>query len=442
MEPFRILSLDGGGTWALLQIMALQKIYSEHTLGHEVLKDFDLVAANSGGSIAAGGLVTNLPLSEVLEYFCDKSKCSRIFNPLPFAIVRGKPFRYLFHRFVRRFLPIGAKYRTKEKLRGLNEVLTHGDRIFKTREGKKITSPDYQLWQIPGKIRESAESGGKSPHFLICGFNYGRRRAKFFRSNIASLASGSPGPEKVTLAEAIHASTNAPVSFFISPAEVGGALYWDGAIAGFNNPVLAAVTEALANGIEASRIQVLSLGTGTIALPPAGENSQSDDADLLHRPHESTLFGDVAQLSTSILDDPPDTATFVAHIILSPKGLVSTAAGAMENPVVRMAPVVRPGRSAPGQKWTLPTGFTKEEFMGLVNLDLDATTPEQTALLSKLGRAWIAGDVVNQAIRENADFEPDIGHRRFAGALKHWRELLAIGSAGASPVATTTAAGA
>jgi hypothetical protein len=114
----------------------------------------------------------------------------------------------------------------------------------------------------------------------------------------------------------------------------------------------------------------------------------------------------------------------------------------MENPVVRMAPVVRPARSAPGQKWTLPTGFTKEEFMGLVNLDLDATTPEQTALLSKLGRAWIAGDVVNQAIRENADFEPDIGHRRFAGALKHWRELLAIGSAGASPSATTTASGA
>jgi len=432
MQPYRILSLDGGGTWALIQVMALQRIYGEDTPGHEILKDFDLVAANSGGSITAGGLVTNLPLSEILGYFCDNTKCSRIFNPIPFALVRGRPFRYLFHRLVRRILPIGAKYRTKEKLRGLNEVLTESDRVFKTREGKKITSPEYQLWQIPDKIRESGESGGKSPHFLICGFNYDRRRAKFFRSNTRSLSSGSPGPEKVTLAEAIHASTNAPVNFFISPAEVGDTLYWDGAIAGFNNPVLAAVTEAVANGVDASCIQVLSLGTGTVALPPRKKGNGGDDPDLLQEPHVSTLFGDVAQLSTSILDDPPDTATFVSHIILSPKGLLVTAAGAMENPVVRMAPVVRPRRGAPDQKWTLPNGFTKDEFLGLVNLDLDATTPEQIALLTKLGRAWIGGEVSNQAIRENANFEPDIGHGTFAEALSHWQALMAIPSSPAA----------
>ncbi len=53
MKKFKILSLDGGGTWALLQVRALQLIYGPSVKGHEVLKDFDLVAANSGGSITA-----------------------------------------------------------------------------------------------------------------------------------------------------------------------------------------------------------------------------------------------------------------------------------------------------------------------------------------------------------------------------------------------------
>ena len=49
---FRILSLDGGGSWALIQVRALQAIYGDpDKKGHEILSDFDMVAANSGGSI-------------------------------------------------------------------------------------------------------------------------------------------------------------------------------------------------------------------------------------------------------------------------------------------------------------------------------------------------------------------------------------------------------
>jgi hypothetical protein len=437
-KPYRILSLDGGGTWALMQVMALQQLYSEHAHGHEVLKDFDLVAANSGGSITAGGLVTNLPLSEILGYFCEDSMRSRIFNPLPFALAWGSPFQYIFHKFVRAILPVGAKYRTKEKLRGLNEVLQHSDHVFRTKQGKKITDPDYELWEIPDRIRESRESGGKSPDFLIVGFNYDRRRAKFFRSNPNSLSSGSPGPEHASLSEAIHASTNAPVNFFVSPAVVANSLFWDGAIAGLNNPVLAGVTEALANGIEESCIQVLSLGTGTISLPAHTKDARADAPYLLQKRRHSTLFGDVAELSTSILDDPPDTATFVSHVILSPSGLVTKSTNPMENPVVRMAPVVRPMRTSHHEKWTLPTGFTKEEFLGLVDLDLDATTPEEIALLTKLANAWIAGDIRNQAIREDAYYDPDIGHATFGEAMSHWKALKAIGPC---PTVVTQASG-
>lgn len=421
MKPYRILSLDGGGTWALVQVMALQKIYSGKTRGHDVLKDFDLVAANSGGAITLGGLVANLPLDEVLGYFGTASQRARIFNPLPFAFEEGaRPFRYLWHRFMRRILPIGAKYGTREKLRGLQHVLTESPSVHVTREGKKITAEDYKFWEIPGKI---AENTGKSPDFLICAFRYDRRRAKFFRSNSESLSGGSNNKENATLCEAIHASANPPVNYFLDPAKVGDDEYWDGAVAGLNNPVLAAVTEALANGHDPRSIQILSIGTGTVVLP--SPNEDTDDAALLMAKHTSTLFGDLAQISTSILDDPPDTATYISHVVLSPKGLKSGGAGLMESPIVRMTPAVRP-MLGPEGKWTLPKGFGKTEFEALMKLDLDATTPAEIKLLEKLGKAWIAGDIANQGIREGAKFECQIGHSRFGDAHAHWKKLMAL----------------
>src|SRR4051794_26260797 len=42
---FRILSLDGGGSWALIQVRALIELCGEATQGHEVLRQFDLAAA-------------------------------------------------------------------------------------------------------------------------------------------------------------------------------------------------------------------------------------------------------------------------------------------------------------------------------------------------------------------------------------------------------------
>src|SRR5947209_4112016 len=81
--PYRILSLDGGGTWELIQVKALIRIYGDNTTGHTVLRDFDLVAANSGGSIVAAALACNLPLSQILGEFKDESWRQKIFVPLP-----------------------------------------------------------------------------------------------------------------------------------------------------------------------------------------------------------------------------------------------------------------------------------------------------------------------------------------------------------------------
>jgi hypothetical protein len=321
---------------------------------------------------------------------------------------------------------VGAKYRTKQKLSGLEDVLTRSPRIFKTKDDKAITDASYALCQIPDKIRENPDNRGHSPEFLICAFSYDHRRAKFFRSETKNLVTGPQQPDDATLCQAIHASTNAPVNFFVSPARVGHRRYWDGAVAALNNPALAAVTEALAKGIHARRIQVLSLGTGTVSLPPDDKKNSAECEGLLQPRPESTLFGDVAELSTSVLDDPPDMATYVAHVVLS-SGRLLSGLGPMEGPFVRMTPLVRPIQVEP-RHWALPKTITKDEFTRLVGLDLDATSAEDIALLTKLAEAWIAGDIANQAIHETSDFEADIGERTFADALQHWRNLRMVES--------------
>ena len=53
--PFRVLSLDGGGSWALIEVRTLITLFGENATGHQVLRNFDLVAANSGGSLVLAG---------------------------------------------------------------------------------------------------------------------------------------------------------------------------------------------------------------------------------------------------------------------------------------------------------------------------------------------------------------------------------------------------
>jgi patatin-like phospholipase/acyl hydrolase len=54
---YRILSLDGGGAWAIIEARALIGLYGIDTAGHDVLRRFHLVAENSGGSLVLAGLV-------------------------------------------------------------------------------------------------------------------------------------------------------------------------------------------------------------------------------------------------------------------------------------------------------------------------------------------------------------------------------------------------
>ena len=110
---YRILSMDGGGSWALIEIRALIELYSPTTTGHEVLGDFDLVAANSGGSMVLGGLLEDLALKDLLGYYEDETLRRAVFSPTS----------NWFYLLLNRLIGIGPKYSTDNKLATLQKML-------------------------------------------------------------------------------------------------------------------------------------------------------------------------------------------------------------------------------------------------------------------------------------------------------------------------------
>jgi hypothetical protein len=411
MSKYKILSLDGGGSWAMIQIKALQVLYGADAKGHEVLKDFDLVIANSGGSIAMAAMLKNLPLSYILtNYYLKSAVLKTIFVELPFFNL-GK----LLNKF-----GAGPKYSAAKKLPGFQKLL----------DDVSMGNGALALGNTP--IVELPKLFGGKTNFVIMAFDYDSRKEVFFRSNVASKAqsSGSVGVfSSVTLAEAIHASSNAPIQFFDAPAmfTINGVMrnFWDGAMGGYNNPVAAGVIEALSVGVKTSDICVLSIGTGNTMLPVKNTTTRSAVSNDLYREIKKPgLLNDIAEEGTCIVDDPPDAASFIAYCLL---GNIPAANDAGSN-IVRLNPLVQPVIDNAGL-WNYPTynapdGSPKinpKEFVKLVNMDLAAIEQDQVELINKLGDAWIKDEVNNQGIRHNPDTTIDIGYGKFTEAIAAWK---------------------
>lgn len=401
-RPYRILSLDGGGSWALIQVRALQKIFShlpEDASGHEILQNFDLVAANSGGSIVAGGLLEGMSLKQINDLFTNEAQ-------------RKKIFVSLLDRPVTKLIGIGPRYSTPEKLVGLRGVFGNfGDRT---------------LPEITAEIKEKAQaSGGRATDVLIASFDYDRKRAVYFRSNMASYAATfTQAGLQPTLAEAIHASSNAPINYFDRPAETSVGRFWDGGVAGLNNPVFAAVIEALANGIAPERIQVMSIGTGGVVLPMK--------SDLIDRPLalvmvEPSFTEDLSNMAGSILDDPPDAATFHSHVALNQPIPVRVEQTPVNGSVFRFNPQVQPIvlRDNTGMlNYSCPPDYTEEEFDKLSNLGMDAVDQSEVDMIVKFCDAWLNDQMPNQPIRANANLECEIGFNLFSQGLRLWNDMV------------------
>src|SRR5215470_6123669 len=108
---YRILTLDGGGSWALLQAMALKALAGDLP-GRQILGRFDLAVANSGGSIVLGALIKDLKPTEIVALFRDGAQRRRIFKLLPFG-----------QRLTNETLGVGPQYGTDDKRDGIARVL-------------------------------------------------------------------------------------------------------------------------------------------------------------------------------------------------------------------------------------------------------------------------------------------------------------------------------
>ena len=387
----RILSLDGGGTWALLQAMALGSLYGDATPGREILRRFDYVAAKSGGNIVLGGLLNDWPPEKIAGLFLDEQTRKTIF------VARGWGI----------FRPGVARWSTAGKLEGLQTVLGDGT-----------------LAELAAQVPRDA---GRPPlQIVITAYDYDRHRARFFRSNPASASSNSASTPPVTITQAVHASSTAPVIYFDEPADLGSFGHsWDGGVTSYDNPVLAGLTEAIANGANPENIACLSLGTANAVLPLKGTYPAESDVLVRDIP-KSTILNDVKTLAKSIVADPPDAATFIAYFTmrhsLPPDN--NTIRHVRLNPLIQ--PVLRNRRwEFPGGLRTNSLGLPAEDmFERLVKLDMDAVADSDVKLIEALGRAWLGGgEITNQAIRASDTFEPQIGFGTFVAAKTRWLTL-------------------
>ncbi|HVW12607.1 MAG TPA: patatin-like phospholipase family protein [Mucilaginibacter sp.] len=427
---FKILSLDGGGSWAMIQARVLKDIYGD-IAGHDLLKKFDLAIANSGGSLVLACLCCNIKLSDIVAIFENQAEREQVFSALTAAEKIENGIAAL--RFI---LEMGPKYSTERKYSGLVDVLSKKQAPKPAAGAQPIV--EMFLDQIPAAI-------GKSDlQLIIIGYDYFRRRANFFRSKLDSRTNQFGGtPFRVSLASAIHCSSNAPVNYFDVPATIimsstagnddRSNWFWDGAISGFNNPVLAGVTEALTNGVDPKDMRVLALGTATgdkTIITDYGTstnndikaiyNANLDNTDLTVTDHSFSFAHDIKELATSILGDPPDTDTFIAYSLMHPTLPA-------EGNLVRINPCMAAVLDPASKRFVPPAVYNADDagradFVKLLQLDMDAVQQDEVGLITSLCDKFIVEDgpcVQNQLIRGTADTR-HLGYTTYADAKKRW----------------------
>lgn len=423
---YKILSLDGGGSWAMIQARVLLDIYGD-IRGHELLRKFNMTIANSGGSLVLACLCNDMKLSEIISVFTDQKQRKLVFSGLTLA---EKLKRRNIISMITRHL--GPKYDTKRKHEGLLKVLKEHDHLYAS---AKIAKPVAECFldELPAII-------GCDLKIIIVGFDYFRERATFFRSDLGSNTDKFSSKFQITLVDAIHSSSNAPVNYFDAPAEVEihyskadmrQKLYWDGAVSGFNNPVLAGLVEATTNNYEKPEDYcILSIGTGTGSRAILTDYKHSTDPAIkaiydknrdnpLAITDTSFSFADdIKKMSTSILGDPPDSATFIAYSILDPS-LSNTAS------LVRINPCIAPEKDE-NHVYGLPSAYKNEptgknKFIRLLDMDMDAVEDDEIDLIIDLCDKFINEEGLrNQLIRGNPGDEKILGQASYRKAKEKW----------------------
>jgi hypothetical protein len=378
--------------------VALGRVYGGETPGREILRNFDVAAGNSGGSIVLTALCCNYTPQEIASFYADPATVRRMFSPRWSAVFkRIPPLRILF-----------PPYSATGKRSALNDLF---DR--KRQAGEPVPST-IRLTEWPKYLAGAV-------NLLVTAYDYDRERATFFRSNDESRAKSSALHIGATLAEAVHASTNAPIYYFDEPAEFRGRRYWDGGLAGYANPVLAAVVEAMANFPgRTDEMRVLSIGPGTVMQALTTDGAEPP----LGAPPASTwLIAALKKAGLAILADPPGAASFHAYVALGQPMPGKGEAPPPDSHMVRLCPFVRPIFDKATGEWNPPAGLSTREFADLVNLGADSMRARDLALIEKMGNLWIAGAIPNQPIRMGERMRCDIGDDTFGEAVAHWKRI-------------------
>lgn len=391
--PYKILSLDGGGSWAILQVLTLKAKYGNIS-GHQILREFDLVIANSGGSIVLAALAADWTLDEAIAIFDKEENRKKVFHTDSIWKKITKKLRF------------GPRYATSEKYKALCEIFGADKAVVK-----------LPMDELPALI------GKPSLRLVVCTFDAVHNKAKFFKSYRSPSAHSY---DAVTLIEAIHGSSNAPVNYFDFPAQgkakVSNADFylWDGALGGFNNPVAAGLIEAIESapitGINIQNIKIVSLGTGNKITSPSEKNRI---AELLQKVGSKPLlalsffFQTTLKLAQTILYEPPDWANYVAYVLQFKHNLGNPD---NINQFVRLSPLLYAPKEADPK--------TIDLVNALYQLDMDLIKDEDIQLIKQCFTAWESGRLLNQPIKAsmtaNDELVCAIGHSTFQQALAHW----------------------
>ena len=396
---YKILSLDGGGSWAIIQLLTLKDRYGNLN-GHQILQKFDLIIANSGGSIVLAALAENYTLNKAIALFKEKRNRELIFHKNTFKD-RYFPVDYLglFNA------GLGPKYSTKRKKEAFESLFPEIDKI--------------QMDELPKLI------GKDSLKIVVATYDALNNRAKFFKS----FSSNSEGDDSVRLTQAINASSNAPVQYFDFPARFkskGSDIFyelWDGALGGFNNPILAGIIEAYKLGVDLNTIRVVSLGTSNSLMSADSKRDFWNWKQIalqfrrkkFHfskwKPQFNFFKETVLHQAKTILYQPPDTANYIAMMFLK------AATGNKPNEqIIRLSPLIH------------YDSHSSEEIIPLIQqlykMDMDLTTDEEIDKLIKCFIGWKNGLIYNQPIEFRVERSNDLlfvqGDKWYKDGMDRW----------------------
>lgn len=150
-------------------------------------------------------------------------------------------------------------------------------------------------------------------------------------------------------------------------------------------------------------------------------------------------------MANLIITDPPDSQTFIAHVVLGgglPDGQAECPCG--QTHVVRMSPVVQKVYAPDTRRFGWPSGWDDHTLKRLLEMDIAATEDADARLIVRLADEWMAGAWNNQPVRvggqlfdamhgacdgvpagEAASILCEIGHPRYGVAKQAWLALSA-----------------